>query len=151
MGFLNRLKDGFQDAKDQLVSQVKQFKNKDFSNATMAVCALVAAADGDIDSKERRKTAGFIASNQMLSVFDVSKLQETFNGYCDKLTKDFEFGKIDLLQVVSKLKKNEAQARAAVQVGVIIGHADGSFDEDEKAVVREICRTLGLEPMDFDL
>ncbi|MBF0201111.1 MAG: tellurite resistance TerB family protein [Desulfamplus sp.] len=151
MGFLNKLKEGARELQNQLSSQVKQFKNKNFADGTMAVCALVAAADGNIDSDERRKTAAFISTNDSLSVFDVSQLQKTFNDFCDKITKDFDFGKIDLLQVISKLKKTPDQARAAVQVGIIIGKADGSFDDDEKKVVREICHAVGIDPKEFDL
>ncbi|MBF0209761.1 MAG: tellurite resistance TerB family protein [Desulfamplus sp.] len=151
MGFLSKLKEGAMELQSQLVTQVKQFKNKNFADATMAVCALVSAADGTIDATERKKTAAFISSNDMLSVFDVSQLQQTFNTYCDKLVKDFDFGKIDLLQVVSKLKKTPPQARAAVQVAILIAGADGNFDADEKNVIREICRSLDLDPTEFDL
>lgn len=151
MGFLSKLKEGAMELQGQLVTQVKQFQNKNFADATMAVCALVAAADGTIDSSERKKTASFISSNDTLAVFDVSQLQQTFNTYCDKLIKDFDFGKVDLLQVVSKLKKSPPQARAAVQVAVIIAGSDGDFDADEKAVIREICRSLDIDPAEFDL
>ena len=119
MGFLSKLKEGALEMQSQLVSQVKQFKNKNFADASMAVCALVAASDGNIDADERKKTASFIGSNDTLAVFDVSQLQKTFVDFCDKLTNDFDFGKIDLLQVISKLKKTPPQARAAIQVGKI--------------------------------
>lgn len=151
MGFLSKLKESAMELQSQLVTQVKQYKNQNFADATMAVCALVAAADGTIDSTERKKTAAFISSNDTLAVFDVSQLQQTFNTYCDKLVRDFDFGKVDLLQVVSKLKKTPPQARAAVQVAVIIAGADGDFDNDEKNIIREICRSLDIDPKDFDL
>ena len=151
MGFLSKLKEGAMEMQSQLVSQVKQYQNKNFADATMAVCALVAAADGSIDANERKKTASFISSNDTLAIFEVSQLQKTFNDFCDKLTTDFDFGKIDLLQVIAKLKKSPPQARAAIQVGIIIGNADGVFDDDEKQVVREICRSLGIDPSEFDL
>ncbi len=151
MGFLSKLKESAMELQSQLVTQVKQYKNQNFADATMAVCALVAAADGTIDSTERKKTAAFISSNDTLAVFDVSQLQQTFNTYCDKLVRDFDFGKVDLLQVVSKLKKTPPQARAAVQVAVIIAGADGDFDNDEKNIIREICRSLELDPKEFDL
>lgn len=151
MGFLSKLKESATEMQNQVSSQVKQFKNKNFADATMAVCALVAAADGNIDADERRKTASFISSNDTLAVFDVSELQKTFNDFCDKLNNDFDFGKIDLLQIISKLKKKAPQARAAVQVGIIIGYADGTFDDDEKDIVRQICRSVGLDPSEFDL
>lgn len=151
MGFLSKLKEGALEMQSQLVSQVKQFKNKNFDDASMAVCALVAASDGNIDADERKKTASFIGSNDTLAVFDVSQLQKTFVDFCDKLTNDFDFGKIDLLQVISKLKKTPPQARAAIQVGIIIGKADGDFDDDEKNILREICLTLGIDKAEFDL
>ncbi|MGD9731098.1 MAG: tellurite resistance TerB family protein [Desulfamplus sp.] len=151
MGFLSKLKESAMELQSQLVTQVKQYKNQNFADATMAVCALVAAADGTIDSTERKKTAAFISSNDTLAVFDVSQLQQTFNTYCDKLVRDFDFGKVDLLQVVSKLKKTPPQARAAVQVAVIIAGADGDFDNDEKNIIREICRSLDIDPKEFDL
>ena len=151
MGFLSKLKESAMELQSQLVTQVKQYKNQNFADATMAVCALVAAADGTIDTTERKKTAAFISSNDTLAVFDVSQLQQTFNTYCDKLVRDFDFGKVDLLQVVSKLKKTPPQARAAVQVAVIIAGADGDFDNDEKNIIREICRSLDIDPKEFDL
>mgnify|MGYP003960907147 FL=1 len=77
--------------------------------------------------------------------------KKTFNTYCDKLSTDFDFGKIDLLQVISKLKKDPAQARAAIQIAVIIGYADGNFDDDEKEIVRKICRSLEISQAEFDL
>ncbi|MBF0378498.1 MAG: tellurite resistance TerB family protein [Desulfamplus sp.] len=151
MGFLSKLKESAIELQGQLVTQVKQFQNKNFADATMAVCALVSAADGNIDTTERKKTATFISSNDMLAVFDVSQLQQSFNTYCDKLVKDFDFGKIDLLQIVGKLKKTPPQARAAIQVAVLIAGADGNFDDNEKNVIREICRSLDIDPKEFDL
>ncbi|WP_279433022.1 TerB family tellurite resistance protein [Actinomadura bangladeshensis] len=36
-----------------------------------------------------------------------------------------------------------AEARAAIQIGIIIGGADGNFDSSEKAAVREACFAVG--------
>ena len=151
MGFLNNLKNSAINIQKQLTTQVKQYKNKNFADATMAACALVAAADGNVDANERRKVTGFISSNDTLAIFEADELQKKFNTYCDKLNADFDFGKIDLLQVISKLKKDPAQARAAIQVAVIIGYADGNFDDDEKEIVRKICRSLEINQAEFDL
>ncbi len=151
MAFWDDLKGKISSMNENLSTKVSQFKNADFSNATMAMCALVAAADGDIDSSERQKTASFIMSNETLKVFDASDLREKFNFYCDKLTQDFDFGKIECIQTISKVKKNEGQARAVIQIGIIIGGADGDFDPDEKKAVKEACNAVGINPGDFDL
>lgn len=149
MGFLDNLKSKGLLAGDQLKSKVGQFKSKDFAEASMATCALIAAADGSIDSTERQKTAGFIASSDVLAVFDAGQLRESFDRYCAKLSSDYDFGKIEVLQVIGKLRSKPDQARAVVQVGVLVGGADGDFDTDEQGAVRDICNAVGLSPQEF--
>ena len=151
MAFWDNLKEKVNSMNENLSTKVSQFKNTEFANATMATCALVAAADGDIDSAERQKTASFIMSNETLKIFDASELRDKFNFYCDKLTQDFDFGKIECIQAISKIKKNEGQARAVIQIGIIIGGADGDFDPDEKKIVNEACNAVGISPGEFDL
>lgn len=151
MGFWDDLKNKISDMNESLQTNVSRFKNEKFADSCMAMCAMVAAADGSIDAEERRKTAGFIMANPTLQVFEASKLQEKFGYYCDKLTADFDFGKIECMQALSKLKGKEEQARACVQLGIVIGGADGSFDDDEKKVVKEACGALGIDPSTFDL
>ncbi|MDE7064916.1 MAG: TerB family tellurite resistance protein, partial [Desulfovibrionaceae bacterium] len=57
----------------------------------------------------------------------------------------------ECLQVISRLKKRPDEARLVIRVCCAIGAADGNFDDDEKAVVREICAELGQNPADFQL
>ena len=135
----------------QLKSKAHTFKNADFANASMAVCALIAAADGSIDAAERQKTAAFIASNDVLSIFPSEELKAKFDHFCNKLQADYDFGKIEAVQAISKLKKKEDQGRAVIQVGIIIGGSDGNFDDDEKRAVREACNAVGISPSEFDL
>ena len=149
MGFLDNLKSKGLLAGDQLKTKVGQFKSKDFAEASMATCALIAAADGSIDPAERQKTAGFIASNDVLSVFNAGQLRESFDRYCGKLSADYDFGKIEVMQVIGKLRSKPEQARAVVQVGVVVGGADGNFDAAEQRAVREICNAVGLDPQEF--
>ncbi|WP_338073964.1 tellurite resistance TerB family protein [Kineococcus siccus] len=149
MGFLDNLKRKGMPAVDQLKTRVGQFKSKDFAEASMATCALIAAADGTIDASERSKTAAFIGSNDVLSAFDASTLRESFDKYCTKLTTDYDFGKIEALQAVGKLRSKPEQARAVVQVGIVVGGADGDFDAHEVRAVREVCQAVGLDPTEF--
>ena len=151
MGFWDNVKDKASQLNESLKTKMDQFKNAAFADASMAMCALIAAADGNIDSSERQKTASFIMNNDTLKVFDASELQTKFIYYCDKLQSDYDFGKIEAIQSISKLKKKTEQARAVIQVGIIIGGADGDFDDDEKAAVREACFAVGISPNEFDL
>jgi tellurite resistance protein TerB len=151
MALWDQLKQRSLDMNAQLKTKASQFKNKDFANGAMAMCALIAAADGSIDPAERSKVAGLITSNDVLSIFPASELRERFDHYCNKLSSDYDFGKVEAVQAVAKLKAKPDQARAIIQVGIIIGGADGNFDDHERAAVRDACFAVGIAPAEFDL
>ncbi len=151
MAFFDQLKARTQEMSTQLKTKTDQFKSKEFANASMAMCALIAAADGSIDATERQKTAGLIMSNDVLSVFPPDELRQKFDFYSDKLSKDYDFGKVEAIATIAKLKSKQDQGRAVIQIGIIIGGADGNFDADEKKAVKEACFAVGIEPSEFDL
>ncbi|TRV75187.1 TerB family tellurite resistance protein [Streptomyces sp. 130] len=151
MALWDRIKESASTMQTQLMAKKNDLKSGAFRDAAMAMCALVAAADGSIDPSERQKVAQLIMSNEVLQNFPAEDLQRRFEANCDKLTADFGFGKVSVLQEVAKAKKKPAEARAVIQIGIIIGGADGDFDKDEQAVVREACFALGLPPHEFDL
>jgi tellurite resistance protein TerB len=147
MGVLDWLKtqaSGLQD-------EVKKFKNKDFMEATVAGCAMVAFADGVVKSEEKAKMAGFIQRNDALKIFDLSKVISTFDKYVQGFEFDYSIGKGEALKAISKIKKNPEEARLLVRVCCAIGASDGDFDPAEKRTVSEICRELGLNPGEFGL
>jgi len=143
-GWLNQQKNTAQES-------ITRFKNKAFLDAVVAGCALVAAADGKIDASEKQKMAGFIQRSPELKVFDMQEVILSFNQITDNFEFDFIIGKASALQTIGKIKHNEESARLLVRVCCAIGLADGDFDEDEKAIVREICKELNLNPDEFDL
>lgn len=151
MGFWDQLTSRVADLQASTKTEVAKYQRKDFAKASMAMCALVGAADGTITADEHRKTAGFIANNDTLAVFDRGELQAHFDFYASKLAKDRDFGKVEAIATIGKLKGKPEAARAAIQVGIIIGGADGLFDDDEKQAVREVCHAVGIAPGEFDL
>ena len=151
MPIWNQLRQSAQTMQTNLVAKKNDLKSGAFRDACMAMCALVSAADGSVDSQERLRVASLIQSNEVLQIFSADELRQEFDNYCNKLLADFDFGKVALLQDVAKIKKKPDQARAVIQIGIIIGGADGHFDEHEKKIVRDACFALGLPPAEFDL
>ncbi len=151
MAIWNQLRQAAQGMQAQLVAKKNDLKSGAFRDASMAMCALVAAADGNIDGDERRKVAGLITSNEVLSNFPADDLRAKFDDFCNKLTADFDFGKVSVIQEIGKTKKKPAEARAVIQIGIIIGGADGNFDDHEKKVVKDACFAVGLDPAEFEL
>lgn len=151
MALWDRIKESASQMQTQLNAKKNDLKSGAFRDASMAMCALVAAADGSIDPTERRKVAQLIGTNDVLQNFPADELQRRFEANCDKLAADFDFGKVSVLQEVAKAKKKPAEARAVIQIGIVIGGADGDFDKDERQVVRDACYALDLPPHEFDL
>ena len=148
---LSWLKENTTAARDRIKSEVSKYKNKEFMEATVAGCAMVAAADGSISSEEKQKMAAFIQRSDELSVFDMAEVIKVFNKVAEGYEFDGAIGKIEAMKMIGKLRGKEDAARTMVRVCCAIGAADGDFDADEQKVVRDICNELGLNPADFDL
>lgn len=137
--------------KDKLQAEVGKFKNRTFMEGVVAGCALVAAADGSIDSSEKQKMLGFMQQSDALKVFKAEDIIDAFNKITGKFEFDHAIGKAEALAMVAKVKKDSEQARLLVRVCCAIGAADGDFDADERKIVQDICHELGLNPSEFDL
>ncbi|WP_436789688.1 tellurite resistance TerB family protein [Yinghuangia sp. YIM S10712] len=151
MALRDRFKQSAQNVQTHLAAKKNDVTNGAFRDASMAMCALVAAADGSIGQAETAKLAQLIASNSVLQTFDKDDLQRRFHDNAKHLSTDFQIGKVQVLQEVGKARKKPAEARAVIQIGILIGGADGNFDVQERAVVREACFALGIPPTEFDL
>ncbi|WP_151773422.1 tellurite resistance TerB family protein [Streptomyces abyssomicinicus] len=151
MALWDRIRESASTMQTQLTAKKNELTSGAFRDAAMAMCALVAAADGTVDASERQRVAQLIAANEVLRNFDVEDLRRRFEANLDRLAADADFGRVAVLQEVAKAKRKPAEARAVVQIGIVIGGADGDFDKDEQAVVRDACYALGLPPHEFDL
>ncbi|SFB35069.1 tellurite resistance TerB family protein [Azotobacter beijerinckii] len=148
---LDWLKNNATAAREKLALEVSKFRNREFMEAVVAGCALVAAADGEINSREKQKMIGFIQNSNELKVFDLQEVIKAFTDICLKFEFDAEIGRAEALRTVCKLRGKDDAARLLVRVCCAIGNSDGEFDESERAVCRTICAELGLSPDDFGL
>jgi len=148
---LEWLKQRYNEVSNNLKSEVTKFQNKAFLESVVAGCALVAHADGVVRTEEMQKMMGFLRTSEVLSVFSTEEVITLFDKYAKQFEFDYQIGQASALQAVAKVKDKPDQARLMVRVCCAIGAADGSFDDNEKAIVRQICAELGLNPKDFDL
>lgn len=151
MSFFDTLKEKAGEARAKLVTEVGKFKNREFMEACVAGCGLVAAADGSIDSTEKQKMMKFIQQSDELKVFETKDVIDVFNKVTESFEFDNEIGKAEAMKMIGKLRTKPDAARLMVRICMAIGSADGVFDESEKQVVRDICRDLGLAADDFGL
>ncbi|MFF5496033.1 tellurite resistance TerB family protein [Streptomyces aquilus] len=137
--------------KTQLGSIKTELKSGAYRDASMAMCALVAAADGQVDASEMQQMESMILTNEVLQNFPPEQLRTRFHKHVEQLTRNFAQGKAEALQDIAKAAKKPTEARAVVQTGIVIAGADGHFSQAEQMVLREACAALNLNPAEFQL
>ncbi|MEV6651042.1 tellurite resistance TerB family protein [Streptomyces sp. NPDC051219] len=137
--------------KSQLTSLKTELKSGAYRDASMAMCALVAAADGHVDPAERQHVESLILNNDVLQNFPSDQLRQRFNKHVDQLAFNFQQGKAEVMQEIAKAAKKPTEARAVVQTGFVIAGADGFVAPAEEQVLREACSVLGLSPQEFGI
>ncbi|MEU7580985.1 TerB family tellurite resistance protein [Streptomyces sp. NPDC041068] len=137
--------------KTQLTSLKTELKSGAYRDATMAMCALVAAADGSVDPAERQHVESLILQNDVLQNFPPDQLRQRFNKHVDQLTFNFQQGKTEAMQEIAKAAKKPTEAKAVVQTGFVVAGADGYIAPAEEQVLREVCQALGVSPQEFGL
>lgn len=150
MGFFSSLMSsataGLASVSATLSGEVTKFKSAAQVEASLAIVALVAGADGEVEKQEREAGVKFVLTNDIFKAFDRSSLSAKLEAYYGKCTDDIS--KVDLFDVIGKMKGNDA-ARSIVKVGIAIAKADGEFEPQEKEILAEVCRVLGLAPSEF--
>ncbi|MEU9861273.1 tellurite resistance TerB family protein [Streptomyces sp. NPDC047971] len=137
--------------KTQLASLKTELKSGAYRDASMAMCALVAAADGSVDPVERQHVESLILQNDVLRNFPPDQLRQRFNKHVDQLTYNFQQGRQEALQEIAKAAKKPVEAKAVVQTGFVVAGADGYIAPAEEQVLRDACATLGVSPQEFGL
>jgi tellurite resistance protein len=117
--------------------------------AVVAGCALVGMADGRLDPSEREKMMEFVNQSEELRVFNTQKVIERFNYFVGRVERDSIIGRAEAFKALGKVKTKPEIARLIARYCIAIGYADGNFDQNEKQMVSDICRELGLNPGEF--
>jgi len=134
----------------QLAARRDQLRGRRFRDAAVAMCALVAAADGRIDPAERDGLRAFLATDPVMTNFPADELERAFDAHLDALTADPEGGKHAILADIGRVRGRPAEATAVLRLGEVIGRIDGAFPPVEQDVLAEAAHTLGLDPPPAD-
>jgi stress response protein SCP2/tellurite resistance protein len=126
-----------------------RYKSQDVLEAVVAACALVAMADGYLDASERQKMTEFVHQSEELRVFDTNKVLQKFNMFVSRIENDRMLGRAEAFRALGKIRTKPEIARLVARYCIAIGYADGNFDNNEKQMVSDICRELGLNPTEF--
>ena len=131
---------------DKLVAEVRQFHNRDFLKAAMAVCALAAVADDEVKLSEYYRVDHVLATVPALMVLDAEKAIDTLYAYIYALRTDGPSAATVLDRKVRRMVGNRKRARTLMRVAYLVITADGEIHDKEREEFRRLCRLLDLEP-----
>ncbi len=148
MSFFDTFKKKAENAIQSVEDKIDSVMNHQFAVATMAFCALIVAADGIIEQSEKKRVAQVISSTDKFKTADQGKLVDLFHEFCDKLTNDFELGKINCFDPIRKLKgKNNSDQ--IINIGLIVAKSGSDFGDIEKNIIKEVCNILELNSSQY--
>ncbi|WP_239393967.1 TerB family tellurite resistance protein [Frankia sp. CiP3] len=142
----NQLRESAHSLRAQLDARRHELTDASFRDAAVAMCALVAAADGTIDAREREAMAA-IVSDPVLGAFPPDELLRLFDAHVAAFRADATEARAAALREIAKVRGRRVRARSVIQFGAVIGRADGTFDPAERAAVQQAIAVLGLDPM----
>ncbi len=136
---------------EKLKSEIEQRNNKPFLKAAMAVCALVANADGTVTFAERYRVDQVLETVRELRIYDPHKAVDLLNDFLDALRRDGEAAARILRGKVARFAGDRKSARTLLRIAYFIVTADEEISTAERAAFDEICRSLNVDPRDvFD-
>ena len=132
-------------------AQIERHKNKPFLDGTMAACALIAIADGEVSFSERIRVDQIIDALEALKVFDPHEAVDVFNRYCTKIIDSPQQGREQAMQAMRTAADTEEKAGLMVRVFLGICESGGESSLVKQIEVVMLCSMIGKNPKDLGL
>jgi len=147
MGFFSKLVGSAVGAKDAAMAEVSKLQRQDDCIAMLAIMALVAGADNEVEKEESAMAIDFVKNGDVFKGFDRSmlatRLESNFKKCVNPIMRD------DLIDDIRGIADEPDTARKVLRAGIAIASSDGEFEPEEKEVLLEVCQVLKLNPADF--
>jgi tellurite resistance protein TerB len=135
----------FNKLKNAFAGKVNKYSGKkDFLEAVCAACALVAAADGDLEDAEIAQTIKGIQSNpELAGAFPSREIEQT----ADQMLKRAQGGRVGrngLFKELEDIASDKDMAETVLLTALDVADSDGEMEPAEKAVLEKIAQTFGL-------
>jgi len=138
-GFLGTLIERYQD-------HLERQRNRPFLEATMAACALVSIADGDVSLSERIKVDQILETLEALKIFDPHEGVDLFNHFIDGIRKSPRQGREVAVKALAEIAENPEDARLLIRLCCAVSEADGDKTLPHQIEIVSLCSLMGVEP-----
>ncbi len=135
-----------------LAERLLRYRNYSFLQATMAACALVDAADGNVTILERVRVDQVMETLEELKVFNPHEGVELFNNFIDEIKSNPKEGRRQALEVVSnETHKHPEKAELLIRICLAVSEVDGEIPMVDQVEIVRLSSELGVNPGDCGL
>lgn len=135
----------FNKLKNAFAGKVNKYSGKkDFLEAVCAACALVSAADGELEDAEIVQTIKGISSNpQLAGAFPSREIEQTADAMC-KRAQGGRVGRAGLFKELEDIASDKEMAETVLLTALDVADSDGQIEPEEQKVLEKIAQTFGL-------
>lgn len=143
-GFLKTLIDNYEE-------HLERVRNRPFLEATMAACALIAIADGEVTFDERVRVDQILMTLDQLQVFDPHEGIDLFNDYAEAIQDRPREGREKAWQAIGLLDMDDETKALMLRICLAISAAKGEMPMSDQIEIVSLCSRLGIDPSDCGL
>ena len=136
---------GFLAARHAVTDGIGRVMGRGYLHAAMAVCALTASADGSVGFEERYAIDAAMVRDPMLKRYTERQLVAVLDGQLDRLRRDPEGARDDLLHLVARAGRRPEHAVTLCRLAWDIITADDRVRRAELTEFETICELLEID------
>ncbi len=144
-GFLVNLSDFYQE-------QMLRHRNRAFLRASMAACALVAMANGNVSFRQRIRLDQIMETLEALRDFDPHEGVNLFNEVVTAMRNSPRSGHETAMEIILKeTVSHPEKSELLIRICLAVSEVDGIIPMTEQIEIVGLCSRLGVEPDRLDL
>ncbi len=138
-----------QSIKAMIAKHQQKVRQKQFLEAAMSACALLAVADGDIGFAELMARDYILDNVQQLQLFDANEAAETFRIKAEALQNNYQQEKTEIINLITPYSGDRELAPLLLQISLVIAKADRDLKPSEQAIINELKQVLQINDLDI--
>lgn len=134
----------YEAARLDLLEALIEYRGEMLMEATVAGCALIAHADGEVVPAETQRMFAIMRTDPLLSMFPRDAVLAEFEAHRHALVLDPEQGRAQALRRIEAMASQPRLARVVLNACLAVSRADDSIHPREIEQVRMVRDALGL-------
>ncbi len=132
--------------REELLSAMIEYRGSDLMEATIAACAIIAHADGDVAAVERARMMQLMQTDPLLAMFPREAVLHEFATHARAFEADYGDALQEAIRPVMKLAGRKQYSQIVLNACLLITAADGRVDPRELEAISLVRDALNLEP-----